>query len=82
SEFVWKNGGKSVGRASRVPPSGFEKAVKFCFGGDGGNRTRVQKRCLSRLPIIVSPVYSRRIKKKQKLFERELVSLEVHTQLP
>ena len=27
SEFVWKNGGKSVGRASRVPPSGFEKAV-------------------------------------------------------
>src|SRR3989338_674825 len=32
SEFVWKNGGKSVGRASRVPPSGFEKAVKFCFG--------------------------------------------------
>ena len=32
SEFVWKNGGKSVGRASRVPPSGCEKAVKFCFG--------------------------------------------------
>src|SRR3989344_1531586 len=32
SEFVWKNGGKSVGRASRVPPSGFEKAVKFCSG--------------------------------------------------
>ncbi|MFA5751042.1 MAG: hypothetical protein WC898_02010, partial [Candidatus Paceibacterota bacterium] len=32
SEFVWKNGGKSVGRASRVPPSGFEKAVGFCFG--------------------------------------------------
>src|SRR3989344_5046808 len=32
SEFVWKNGGKSVGRASRVPPSGFEKAVEFCFG--------------------------------------------------
>ncbi|MBI3605176.1 MAG: hypothetical protein HY202_04010 [Nitrospirae bacterium] len=23
SKFVWKNGGKSVGRASRVPPSGF-----------------------------------------------------------
>jgi len=32
SEFVWKNGGKSVGRASRVPPSGFEKAVEFCYG--------------------------------------------------
>src|SRR3989344_2354830 len=32
SEFVWKNGGKSVGRASRVPPSGFEKAVQFCSG--------------------------------------------------
>ena len=32
SEFVWKNGGKSVGRASRVPPSGFEKAVEFCIG--------------------------------------------------
>src|SRR3989344_4984280 len=32
SKFVWKNGGKSVGRASRVPPSGFEKAVEFCFG--------------------------------------------------
>ncbi|KKR68594.1 MAG: Recombinase [Parcubacteria group bacterium GW2011_GWF2_40_69] len=27
SEFVWENGGKSVGRASRVPPSGFQKAV-------------------------------------------------------
>jgi len=27
SEFVWKNGGESVGRASRVPPYGFEKAV-------------------------------------------------------
>src|SRR3989338_1147858 len=32
SKFVWKNGGKSVGRASRVQPSGFEKAVKFCSG--------------------------------------------------
>src|SRR3989339_2037550 len=32
SEFVWKNGGKSVGRASRVPPFGFEKAAKFCSG--------------------------------------------------
>src|SRR3989338_7373558 len=32
SEFVWKNGGKSVGRASRVPTSGFEKAVEFCIG--------------------------------------------------
>jgi len=32
SEFVWKNRGKSVGRASRVPPSGFEKAVEFCIG--------------------------------------------------
>ena len=32
SEFVWKNGGKSVGRASRVPPFGFEKAVEFCIG--------------------------------------------------
>src|SRR3989339_1914993 len=39
SEFVWKNEGKSVGRASRVPPFGFEKAVKFCFGAQGGNRT-------------------------------------------
>ena len=39
SEFVWKNGGKSVGRASRVPPSGFEKAVEFCIGGCGRNRT-------------------------------------------
>src|SRR3989339_524989 len=44
SEFVWKNGGKSVGRASRVPPSGFEKAVKFCFGGQGGIRTPVARR--------------------------------------
>ena len=25
SEFVWKNGGKSVGRTSRVPPCGFFK---------------------------------------------------------
>src|SRR3989338_7098964 len=41
SEFVWENGGKSVGRASRVPPSGFEKAVEFCFGDPTGNRTRV-----------------------------------------
>src|SRR3970282_1679653 len=32
SKFVWKNGGKSVGRASRVPPFGFEKAVEFCIG--------------------------------------------------
>src|SRR3990167_1713826 len=32
SEFVGKNGGKSVGCASRVPPSGFEKAVGFCIG--------------------------------------------------
>src|SRR3989344_3067452 len=39
SEFVWKNGGKSVGRASRVPPSGFEKAVKFCSGAQERTRT-------------------------------------------
>jgi hypothetical protein len=32
SEFVWKNGGKSVGRASRVPHVGFKKAVEFCVG--------------------------------------------------
>ena len=39
SEFVWENGGKSVGRASRVPPSGFEKAVEFWVGAVGENRT-------------------------------------------
>src|SRR3990167_2738622 len=32
SKFVWKNGGKSVGRASRVPPSGFFKTFKFYSG--------------------------------------------------
>ena len=41
SEFVWKNGGKSVGHASRVPPSGFEKAVEFCIGAPRGNRTPI-----------------------------------------
>ena len=32
SEFVWKNGGKSVGRASRVPPFGFFKTFEFYSG--------------------------------------------------
>jgi len=31
-EFVWKNGGKSVGRASRVPPFGFFKTFEFYSG--------------------------------------------------
>ena len=39
SEFVWKNGGKSVGRASRVPPSGFFKTFKFYSGGRWRIRT-------------------------------------------
>ncbi|KUK66123.1 MAG: hypothetical protein XD85_0407, partial [Parcubacteria bacterium 34_609] len=39
SEFVWKNGGKSVGRASRVPPYGFEKADSFCIGAPDRTRT-------------------------------------------
>ena len=33
--------GKSVGRASRVPPSGFEKAVEFCIGAPKRNRTSI-----------------------------------------
>ena len=41
SEFVWKNGGKSVGRASRVPHFGFQKAVKFCSGAEGRTRTDI-----------------------------------------
>ncbi len=28
-----------MGRASRVPPSGFEKAVEFCFSAQGETRT-------------------------------------------
>src|SRR3990167_426893 len=32
SVLVGKKGGKPGGRPSRFPPSGFEKAVKFCFG--------------------------------------------------
>ena len=39
SEFVWKNGGKSVGRASRVPPSSFEKVIQFYCGALDRNRT-------------------------------------------
>ena len=32
NSFGKMGGGKSVGRASRVPPSGFEKAASFCIG--------------------------------------------------
>ena len=36
-----KFGRESLGRASRVPPFGFEKAAPFCFGALGGNRTPI-----------------------------------------
>ena len=37
SEFVWKNGGKSVGRASRVPP----KSWSFVWKSDSGADSRI-----------------------------------------
>ena len=40
SEFVWKNGEISGTRFAR-PPSGFEKAVEFCFGAPKRNRTSI-----------------------------------------